>query len=599
MSAYSTLPQPPSLGQRVPDRPHAVSVHLPKWRDVVDFSAGESRVRTVQKGGYPRSFLHEAIAKAHRVLLDRFGGGGDNNNNNNQSCLLFPMHQYAIACKKYLCSPPDGSKGVDEQHVSIQSFSFDVVGSAGKRKMTLHATFFPAEDAKNAMIFWRLTGCGISSRLAQDMLPGLDETVSVSSSSAADTPIPRDETAETVIQQRIAGLLDRAPVGGPRKQLVKPDDVLLYPTGMSAIYNCTNALGASLPGAQMVVFGFPYELTLKVQEDFAKACTFYGFGTDDELDQFEHLLVSKAAEGHSPPIQAVWCECASNPLLRTVDLDRIRRLADRYGFVVVVDDTIGSFANVDVLGVADLVVTSLTKTFSGYADVMGGSVVINPCSDHYPRLRALFSAAFAPTLYGADAAQLERNSRDYLARTAILNQNASYLVSLLEPLTRHHHDRSPLSHVFHPSTCGWSAQNYAARMRPPTDDLVPGFGYLLTLEFCSVEAAAAFFDALHVCKGPSIGAQVTLALPYVQVVFAKEKPWAARYGLSEAIVRISVGLEDQKALAMACLEAMRAADAVVNRDDNDDDVTLGKDVLAVSGLESVPLARPTPLVPQM
>ncbi|XWX01360.1 hypothetical protein V2A60_009387 [Cordyceps javanica] len=581
MPAYSALPQPPSLGQCVPDRPHAVSVHLPKWRDVVDFSAGESRVRTVQKGGYPRSFLHEAIAKAHNVLLDKFGG------DKQQSCLLFPTHAYAIACKSYLCSPPDGSAGLTEGDVSIQSFSFEV-GQTGRT--TLHAAFFPAENSKNAMIFWRLTGCGISSRLAQDMLPGLE---SVSITSSADTPLPRDEQAEAGIQQRIATLLDRAPVGGPRKHLVNPEDVFLYPTGMSAIYNCTNALN-SLPGSQMVVFGFPYELTLKVQEDFSKACTFYGFGTDEELDQFEHLLKSKAAAGSSePPIQAVWCECASNPLLRTVDLDRIRRLADEYGFVVVVDDTIGSSANVDVLGVADIVATSLTKTFSGYADVMGGSIAINPSSPHHQGLRAILTSKFVPTLYGADAVQLERNSRDYLARTAVLNKNASYLVSLLEPLTRHHHHRSPLNHVYHPSTC-WSAKNYAARMRQATDDFVPGFGYLLTLEFCSVEAAGAFFDALQVCKGPSIGAQVTLALPYVQVVFAKEKPWAARYGLSEAIVRISVGLEDQKALAMTCLQAMRAADAVVNKED---DVALAEQV--VSGLDSVPLPRPTPLVPQI
>lgn len=580
MPAYSALPQPPSLGHCVPDRPHAVSVHLPKWRDVVDFSAGDSRVRNVQKGGYPRSFLHEAIAKAHNVVLDKFGS-------DNQSCLLFPTHGYAIACKDYLCSPPDGSEGLNENQVSIQSFSFDVE-HAGKQ--TLHAIFFPAENTKHAMIFWRLTGCGISSRLAQDMLPGLE---SVSLSSAADTPLPRNEKAETEIQQRIAGLLDRAPIGGPRTALVNPEDVFLYPTGMSAIYNCTNAL-ASWPGSQMVVFGFPYELTLKVQEDFSKACTFYGFGTDDELDQFEHLLVSKAADSTEPPVQAVWCECASNPLLRTVDLDRVRRLADQYGFVVVVDDTIGSSANVDVLGVADIVATSLTKTFSGYADVMGGSIAINPCSPHYQKLRSTFASRFVPTLYGADAVQLELNSRDYLERTAILNQNASYLVSLLEPLTKHHHDRSPLNHVYHPSTC-WSAKNYVARMRRPTQDFAPGFGYLLTLEFCSVEAAGAFFDALHVCKGPSIGAQVTLALPYVQVVFAKEKPWAARYGLSEAIVRISVGLEDQKALAMACLEAMRAADAAVNRED---DVAVGRDT--VSGLDSVlPLARPAALVPQI
>ncbi|OAA58198.1 Cys/Met metabolism, pyridoxal phosphate-dependent enzyme [Cordyceps fumosorosea ARSEF 2679] len=594
MPAYSTVPKPPSLGHRVPDRPHAVSVHLPRWRDVVDFSAGDSRVRSVQKGGYPRSFLHEAIVTAHRVLAEKFGSDG-------QSCLLFPTRAYALACERYLCAPPDGSAGVAAQEVSVRPFSFAVEQHADR--MTLHAAFFPKDKAKNAMIFWRLTGCGISSRLAQDMLPGL-ESVSVADS-AADTRLPRDEASEKTIRERLAGLLDRAPVDGPREQLVRPEDVFLYPTGMSAIYNCTLALGGGLPGAQMVVFGFPYELTLKVQEDFAKACTFYGFGTDEELDQFEHLLASKAAAAPpgEPPIQAVWCECASNPLLRTVDLDRVRRLADRYGFVVVVDDTIGSAANVDVLGVADIVATSLTKTFSGYADVMGGSLVVNPCSAHHSRLRALLlDGTSHGTLYRTDAAQLERNSRDYLSRTAILNQNASYLVSLLSPLTASHHPRSPLSHVYHPSTC-WSAANYAARMRAPTADFAPGFGYLLTLEFCSVEAAGAFFDALRVCKGPSIGAQVTLALPYVQVVFAQEKAWAARYGLSEAIVRISVGLEDKTALAMACLEAMRAADATVNGEDGGEErdaadaagVEIGREAV-ISGLDSASLP---PLVPQI
>jgi cystathionine gamma-synthase len=71
-------------------------------------------------------------------------------------------------------------------------------------------------------------------------------------------------------------------------------------------------------------------------------------------------------------IQAVWCECPSNPLLYTVDLERIRRLANKHGFIVVVDETIGSFANVDVLGVADIVVTSLSKSFNGYADLLSG-----------------------------------------------------------------------------------------------------------------------------------------------------------------------------------------------------------------------------------
>lgn len=71
-------------------------------------------------------------------------------------------------------------------------------------------------------------------------------------------------------------------------------------------------------------------------------------------------------------MQAIWCECPSNPLLRTVDLQRLRQLANQHEILVVVDDSIASFANVNLLDVADIIVSSLSKYFSGYADVMAG-----------------------------------------------------------------------------------------------------------------------------------------------------------------------------------------------------------------------------------
>ena len=49
-----------------------------------------------------------------------------------------------------------------------------------------------------------------------------------------------------------------------------------------------------------------------------------------------------------------------------------RELADKYDFLVVVDETIGNFMNVEVLKYADIVVSSLTKIFSGAANCMGG-----------------------------------------------------------------------------------------------------------------------------------------------------------------------------------------------------------------------------------
>lgn len=118
------------------------------------------------------------------------------------------------------------------------------------------------------------------------------------------------------------------------------------------------------------MFGFPYELTLTLLETYGPPVKFYPFGSDEELGQLEAFLIAAREEGR--PVQAIWCECASNPLLRTPDLRRIRALADKEHVAIVVDDTIGSFANVDLIQVADIIVTSLTKSFSGFADVMGG-----------------------------------------------------------------------------------------------------------------------------------------------------------------------------------------------------------------------------------
>jgi cystathionine gamma-synthase len=50
----------------------------------------------------------------------------------------------------------------------------------------------------------------------------------------------------------------------------------------------------------------------------------------------------------------------------------LRKLADQYGFAIVIDETIGNLINVEVVQFADVVVSSLSKIFSGDANVMGG-----------------------------------------------------------------------------------------------------------------------------------------------------------------------------------------------------------------------------------
>jgi cystathionine gamma-synthase len=69
---------------------------------------------------------------------------------------------------------------------------------------------------------------------------------------------------------------------------------------------------------------------------------------------------------------ALFCEFPGNPLLESPNLARIRNLADEFKFLVVIDETIGNFLNINVLPYADVLVSSLTKIFSGDSNVMGG-----------------------------------------------------------------------------------------------------------------------------------------------------------------------------------------------------------------------------------
>ncbi len=94
-----------------------------------------------------------------------------------------------------------------------------------------------------------------------------------------------------------------------------------------------------------------------------------GYGNAADMTLLESWL--KAGK----KILAVFCEFTSNPLLKSPDLARIRELSREYGFLVVCDDTVGTAINLEVLPLVDLVVTSLTKLFSGGCNVMGGTYV--------------------------------------------------------------------------------------------------------------------------------------------------------------------------------------------------------------------------------
>ena len=96
----------------------------------------------------------------------------------------------------------------------------------------------------------------------------------------------------------------------------------------------------------------------------------FGSGLDSDIDSLATLLSElKVSSTTTPPILTLFTEFPSNPLLRSANLQRLRALADQYDFLLVIDQ---NFVNVDVLPFADIIVSSLTKVFSGASNVMGG-----------------------------------------------------------------------------------------------------------------------------------------------------------------------------------------------------------------------------------
>jgi cystathionine gamma-synthase len=97
-------------------------------------------------------------------------------------------------------------------------------------------------------------------------------------------------------------------------------------------------------------------------------CIFFGHGSEEEIDTLEKQLADPTQER----ILSIFCEYPTNPLLKTPNIRRLRALADKYDIPLLIDSTVGGFSNSQIFPYADVMTVSLTKTFSGASDVMGG-----------------------------------------------------------------------------------------------------------------------------------------------------------------------------------------------------------------------------------
>ena len=213
------------------------------------------------------------------------------------------------------------------------------------------------------------------------------------------------------------------------------------------------------------------------------------------------------------------------------------------------DETIGNFINVHVLPDADIVVSSLTKIFSGECNVMGGSTIFNPQGKYYQALKKVAEVEYEDNYWAEDVIFMERNSRHFVSRIERMNENA---VAICDVLISHPLVKTVYYPKHNPTRCFYDACKTANG----------GYGGLLSVTFQLAAQATAFFDRIETAKGPSLGTDFTLTSPYAVLAHFQELDWATQFGVPADLVRISVGLENVEDLENRVRVALKAAEAV-------------------------------------
>jgi len=246
----------------------------------------------------------------------------------------------------------------------------------------------------------------------------------------------------------------------------------------------------------------------------------------------------------------VWVETPSNPLLRITDIRHVARAAQAAGALCVVDNTFLSPALQQPLALgADVVVHSTTKYINGHSDVVGGAVVAREAEiaeqlKWWGNCLGLTGAPF-------DSWLTLRGLRTLSARLRVHQENAAALAGLLE-------QHPAVTRVFYPGLASHPQHALAKRQQS-------GFGAMLSFELAGGEGAVrAFLDGLQcITLAESLGGVESLVAHPATMTHAAMAPEARRAaGISDTLLRLSVGIEDISDLSRHLRAALARADAV-------------------------------------
>ena len=303
---------------------------------------------------------------------------------------------------------------------------------------------------------------------------------------------------------------------------VREENVVLTCNGANAVFaTCEGILSGGYKGKkELLQLGWLYLDTMEViskrsQKSHVLLDVF-------DLDIFETYI----KENHDQ-IAAVVAEFVSNPKIECLDVERVYKICKQYDVLLVLDATLITPFNSPVMDFCDVAVESLSKFACGHADVLMGTIV---CKD--AELLSKINAFVIPPFSG-EIERLGYEILGYKERGQKISRNAKQLIAFFSKSSRVKKIMSV--------TVGESREIYQ-RLTKSSD--IPG---LVSVVFDS--KLSEYYDALSLPKGPSLGTEFTLTMPYVYLAHydlmqtTEGKNYLNDNGIDTEMLRISVGLE--------------------------------------------------------
>jgi len=227
----------------------------------------------------------------------------------------------------------------------------------------------------------------------------------------------------------------------------------------------------------------------------------------------------------------VFVETPTNPVMMVTDLQAVSDIAHARGARVVCDNTfLSPYLQRPLEFGVDIVLHSTTKYLNGHSDSVGGVVVLNDEQDA-EWIKFIQNSAGA-ILSPFDSWLIMRGTKTLALRMEQHDKNGRAVAAFLE-------EHPKVQKIYYPGSLSHRQHDLAKRQQR-------GFGGMVAFDVGSLANARAVLEGVRLCTlAESLGAVESLISHPATMTHASVLPETrARLGITDGLVRISVGLED-------------------------------------------------------